>query len=71
MSSCLLSGVTSRETAPRTLRTVLMSVAASVMSSVRWLRGSLFLTVLLVLMVQAFQSVGTLWATKSDKRLRK
>ena len=27
--------------------------------------------VLLVLMVQAFQSVGTLWATKSDKRLRK
>ena len=25
----------------------------------------------LVLMVQAFQSVGTLWATKSDKRLRK
>lgn len=27
--------------------------------------------VLLVLMVQAFQSVGTMWATKSDKRLRK
>ena len=27
--------------------------------------------VLLVLMVQAFQSVDTLWATKSDKRLRK
>ena len=27
--------------------------------------------VLLVLMVQAFQSVGTLWATRSDKRLRK
>ena len=27
--------------------------------------------VLLVLMVQAFQSVGTLWAAKSDKRLRK
>ena len=27
--------------------------------------------VLLVLLVQAFQSVGTLWATKSDKRLRK
>ena len=27
--------------------------------------------VLLVLMVQVFQTVGTLWATKSDKRLRK
>ena len=27
--------------------------------------------VLLILLVQAFQSVGTLWATKSDKRLRK
>ena len=26
---------------------------------------------LLVLLVQAFQTVGTLWATKSDKRLRK
>ena len=24
-----------------------------------------------VLLVQAFQTVGTLWATKSDKRLRK
>ena len=27
--------------------------------------------ILLVLLVQAFQTVGTLWATKSDKRLRK
>ncbi len=27
--------------------------------------------VLLVLMVQVFQTVGTLWATRSDKRLRK
>ena len=27
--------------------------------------------VLLVLMVQVFQTVGTFWATKSDKRLRK
>ena len=27
--------------------------------------------VLLVLMVQVFQSVGTWWANKSDKRLRK
>ena len=27
--------------------------------------------VLLILLVQAFQTVGTLWATKSDKRLRK
>ena len=27
--------------------------------------------ILLVLMVQVFQSVGTFWATKSDKRLRK
>ena len=27
--------------------------------------------VLLVLMVQVFQTVGTFWATRSDKRLRK
>ena len=27
--------------------------------------------VLLVLMVQVFQTVGTAWATRSDKRLRK
>ena len=27
--------------------------------------------ILLVLLVQAFQTVGTMWATKSDKRLRK
>mgnify|MGYP007005299362 FL=1 len=27
--------------------------------------------VLLVLMVQVFQTVGTFWAAKSDKRLRK
>ena len=35
------------------------------------LLGVVLSVVLLVLMVQAFQSVGTLWATKSDKRLRK
>ena len=27
--------------------------------------------ILLVLMVQVFQSAGTFWATRSDKRLRK
>ena len=27
--------------------------------------------VLLVLMVRVFQTVGTFWATRSDKRLRK
>ena len=27
--------------------------------------------VLLILLVQAFQSVGTFWANQSDKRLRK
>ena len=27
--------------------------------------------ILLVLLVQLFQTVGTFWATKSDKRLRK
>ena len=27
--------------------------------------------ILLVLLVQVFQTVGTLWATRSDKRLRK
>ena len=37
----------------------------------RWLRGSLLITVLLVLLVQIFQTVGTFWATRSDKRLRK
>ena len=34
--------------------------------------GSIVLgIVLLVLMVQVFQTVGTAWATRSDKRLRK
>ena len=42
---------------------------------VRWLAMFLALVfvvnILLILLVQAFQSVGTFWANQSDKRLRK